>query len=97
MPLDGGRVDRACSGFTLLMNSNEGLSGCWHVHGARDATVNQPDVVSGRWPSLAGAGDRNGAYQPLDSSDMVNVESSPKKDRVTHRGLIRNLFWRRLH
>lgn len=67
------------------------------MDGARDVTTNQPDAVSGRSPSLAGAGDRNGAYQPLHSSEMVNVESSPKKDRVTHRGLIRNLFWRTLH
>lgn len=45
MPLNG-RVGQAeptivHSGFTLLMNNNEGL--LWH--GAGDSTINQPDVV----------------------------------------------------
>lgn len=48
-------------------------------------TIKQPEVVFGHRLSLAGVGGRNGAHQPIGSSEMINVESS-EKDWVTHRG-----------
>lgn len=55
-------------------------------------TIKQPEVVFGPRLSLAGVGGRNGAHQPIGSSEMINVESS-EKDWVTHRGLVRNVSW----
>lgn len=56
-------------------------------------TIKQPKVVFGHRLSLAGVGGRNGAHQPIGSSETINVESS-EKDGVTHKGLVRNVTWR---
>lgn len=88
-PLNGGGMSRAClvhSSIPLLTSVHEGLLCGRQGRGVGDSTLHQPDAVSGLPLSLAGVRGQNGAYQPLGSSEIINMESS-ETDMVTHRGL----------